>query len=807
MNAIKLFFLISMLFPILLVSQSYKKSDLEIKGTILDAKDKVPIEYANVVLFQSRTKKLITGTVTTKDGKFSLTGFPGGSYYLQITFIGYDKKIIDSITISQSTYQLELGEVLIQSSPFNLDNVVVTGERSPISYQIDKQVIDVSQITTSISGTAADVLETIPSVTVDIDGSVSLRGSSSFTVLIDGRPSVMDVQDILQQISASTIERIEIITNPSAKYSAEGTSGIINIILKKQVNSGLNGVVNANAGVNNKYGGDFLFEFKNDMLKYNFGVDYNKRYSPGTSKEERRFDLSNSTSNINSSGNNSHERLSYGLRGGIEFNLSDKDILSFGGRFGNRKSHENSTDTIIRWTTLNTDLQNSLSNETGERKGLAYAVNMNYEHSFPQKDQSLNAEFFIGHHTSDEISSAVEYVSALQTFGKKTTEDGPETEYRGKLDYVLPLGKFSKFEAGSAGEMEITKETANLYEYSTITKTYDFQSAFNNPTKSNMTELSVYSIFSTEFGNFGIQSGLRGELTYRTIELLTINKSFSINRWDVFPSIHSSYKFNESSQIMSSYTRRIERPDGWWLEPFDTWIDANNLRRGNPDLKPVFIDSYELGAQTLIGLITFSDNVYYRVNHNKIEGVRSVYSDNVILNTYANVGTAYSLGTEFSVYADPLKYWNVNIMGNVFDYTIKGNMLGESFEKKSFNWNFRWNNSFTIFEGTQLQLNSRYNSPSVSFQGKSEAFVTFDIAAKQEIIHKTLTVTLQIRDLLKTAKRESISSGADFYNYSLYSREAPMVLLNLKYNFSGNNKKDKEDNERPNDRSDDEEPF
>jgi len=806
MSIIKKYFLISILLPFLLIGQ-VRKSELEIKGTILDAKDKVPIEYANIVLFQSSDQKQITGTVTTKEGKFSLTDFPSGSYYLQISFIGYDKKVIDSITIDRSRSNVDLGEIFIQSTAFNLNSVIVTGQRSPVSYQIDKQVIDVSQITTTISGTAADVLENVPSVTVDIEGNVSLRGSSSFIVLIDGRPSVMDVQDILQQIPSSTIERIEIITNPSAKYSAEGTSGIINIILKKQVESGLNGVVNANAGLNDKYGGDFLFEYKNDFIKYNFGMDYSKRYSPGTSKRERTFNLSNSTSYINSSGNNSHERLSYGLRGGIEFNLSDKDVLSFGGRFGDRKSWENSTDDFIRWTTLSTTRQYSLNTETAERKGFAYAVNMNYAHTFPQKGHLLTTEFFVGHHTSEEISSTVEFENLVQTYGKKTTEDGPETEFEGKLDYTLPLGESLKFEAGSEGEMEINRETANLYEFNPITKNYDFQAAFSNPTKSNMTELSLYSIFSNEFGNLGIQAGVRGELTYRTIELLNQNRSFSINRWDIFPSIHGSYKFNESSQIMSSYTRRIERPDGWWLEPFDTWIDANNLRRGNPDLMPVLIDSYELGMQTLIGMITLSDIVYYRVSNNKIEGVRSVYSDNVILNTYANVGTDYSLGTEFSVYADPLEFWNTNIMGNVFDYTIKGNMLGESFDKKSFNWNVRWNNSFTIFEGTQLQLNTRYNSPSVSYQEKEKAYITIDFAAKQEIIPRKLTVILQIRDLFKTAKHESTSSGADFSNYSYHTREAPMILLNIKYNFNNKEKEEEEENGRPNSPPDEEEPF
>ncbi len=225
-----------------------------------------------------------------------------GKYILEVRFIGYDTKIFD-LEISPEKLEVNLGEIYIKPHVLELNDVVVKGDRSPVSYQIDKKVIDVDKIQTVISGNAADVLQNVPSVTVDIEGNVSLRGSSNFTVLIDGRPSIMSAQDALQQIPASSIDNIEIITNPSAKYDPEGTAGIINILLKKNQNLGTSGIVNANAGLNQKYGGDFLFQHKTSDLIYTVGMDYNKRIYPGTSSEENIFYSSNSISYLNSDGN------------------------------------------------------------------------------------------------------------------------------------------------------------------------------------------------------------------------------------------------------------------------------------------------------------------------------------------------------------------------------------------------------------------------------------------------------------------------------------------------------------------------
>ena len=771
-----------------------KKNMAKISGKVLDFESRIPIEYANIIVYNLPDSSQVTGGITNKEGMFILDGIKNGKYYVSIQFIGYEKKIIENVLITSSN-TIDLGNIFISIAAINLENVIVEGERNPVSFQLDRKVIDVSKMPTSISGNAADVLENVPSVTVDIDGNVSLRGSSNFTVLIDGRPSVMEAQDALQQVPASSIETIEIITNPSAKYDPEGTAGIVNIKLKKEKNLGLSGIANASAGANDKYGGDFLIENKTSGYNYNFGINYNRRFSPGTGIDNKQFEIDNNTSFLNSNGSRENGHISLGLRGGIDFNLSNSDLLNISGRYGTREHQNNNSSNYIQWSDLNPDKLYYLNLNNSSRSGYYYAINTGYIKKFNTEGHQLLSELMVSRNNSDESSISSSNQKGVQTDGKKTTETGPSTHIRGKIDYTLPLGENTKFESGSQGEIELEKNSNRLYEYDVLNDNYSFQSLYSHTINSTISELAFYSIYSNEWNNLSYQAGLRTELTYRTIELTDNKTKFSINRWDFFPSIHSSYEFSNVTQIMASYTRRIDRPHGWNLEPFLTWSDPNNVQIGNPDLKPELIDSYEFGFQTLFGSITFNNDVYYRVNHNRIDRIQSAYAENVTLNTFANVGTDYSLGTEFMITFDPIvKFWNVSLMGDVYDYRIKGVLDEIPFERRSFNWNARFNNGLNITKTMQFQFNVRYNSPSVTSQGKYKGFFRTDAAVKQDLFDKAISLTLQARDLFRTGKREFTSQGADFYSYTYYTREAPMVMLNMRFNFNNYKEKREQNN-------------
>ncbi len=795
MISIIFFLLISVIsiFP----QQSEGFSGGTISGIVSDSTSGQKIEYANIVVLSKTDSSLLTGTVTDAEGNFIITKVRPGNYFVDVRFIGFNDKRFD-VSINRNNLNVNLGEIYLQFAAINLENVVVEGERSPVSYQLDKKVIDVSQMQTVISGNAADVLENVPSVTVDIEGNVSLRGSGNFTVLIDGRPSIVDAQDALQQIPASSIKSIEIITNPSAKYNPEGTAGIVNIILKKNQNIGMSGIMNANAGLKDKYGGDFLFEYKTEDVNTTFGIDYNRRFFPGESRSEQKVILNNNTSFLNSTGDREWGRISFGLRGGVEFILGENDILSLGVRYSSRENQGNSFQNYAEWSEQLPQQFSYTSIGDRERGGDDYALNMNYFHRFSPDGHELKGELIYGYDNSDESTITSEFSNGIQTSGIKTTEAGPSTEIEGKLDYTLPLGENRKFEAGTQGEIDISEERTSLSEYITKSGVFEILPQFNNTTNYDRSELALYSLYADQFGNFGLQGGIRGEYTYRTIEVTRENQKFNIDRWDIFPSLHSSYKFAEGQQMMASYTRRIDRPGGWQLEPFDTWMDANNVRRGNPALEPEYIDSYEFGFQTFIGKAVLSSELYYRVTHNKIDRVQSVYQDsaNVTLHTPENIGKDYSLGSELMLILDPLEFWNINLMGNLYNYKIEGILFNEPFSRESISWNSRFNSVFKVSKSTTLQFNVNYNSPTVSSQGTREGFFTSDVAFKQDFFDRKLSLTVQVRDIFSTAKHEFSSQGQNFYRYNYFTRESPMVMLNLRYNF--NNFKQEKDGERPN---------
>jgi len=766
------------------------KNGYSITGNVFNEETKAPIEYSNIVLLNYSDNKLVTGTITNKDGGFILKGIKPGKYNLNVQYVGYTTKKIKNILLSTSRTNLDLGKIYLKPSAINMKNVVVEGKRSPISYDLDKKVIDVSQMATAMSGTAADVLQNVPSVSVDINGNVSLRGSTNFQVLINGHPSVMDAQDALQQIPASSIKTIELITNPSAKYDASGTAGIINIVLKKNTNMGLSGLVDIMGGLRNKYGGNVIFQYKTPFINYNLGLDFNHRSFPGTRTENKQFIISGNTSYLNSNGDMTWGRTVSGIKGGLDFNLSGNDILSIGGRYGVRSFLRNSTLNYDQWYS---NLPNNfyyLDNTNHNHSGTFYDFNSNYQHKFGDDGNQLTANLSFRHRNNNEASASYSTITTGQINGTKTTELGPGSELRGNLDYVLPINKNEKFSAGTEYFSRIRQDINKLYFFDSTSNTYIYQLPFSHTNDFNRTRFAAYSIFSNKWDSLGVQLGARTEYTYQLVKLAENGQQFSLSRWDFFPSIHASYNFAGGTQIMAGYSRRIERPDGGDLEPFYTWFDATDVRIGNPNLQPEFIDSYDIGYQTFFGKISFSNDFYYRFTHNKMEDINSVYAENVTLHSSANVGTDYSLGAEISVLFNPVKIWQFNLMGDVYDYKIQGNLFNQSFANESFDWNIKLSNDFTITPSTELQLNTRYHSPSVTAQGKWKGYFITDLAVKQNLMSKDLSLILQVRDLLHTGGWEFYSQGTDFYNYTHFVRESPQVMLDLKYNFNNYKEKD-----------------
>ncbi|MFZ1730523.1 MAG: TonB-dependent receptor [Bacteroidota bacterium] len=761
-----------------------------ITARIIDKTGGVPVEYANVVLHRVSDSAMVMGAVSDREGRISFDKIAPGSYYLAIHFIGYEDAYQNSIRI-KGEEALDLGDLNLKIVAIKMDQVEVDAERAPVEYQIDKKVINVDRQLTAASGSAIDALQNVPSVTVELDGTVRLRGSGSFTVLIDGQPTALESSEALQQIPASSIENIEIITNPSARYDPDGVAGIINVIMKKDGKNGTSGLFNLSVGTYDNYRGDFLLTLRKSAYSVYFGADYGKENETGVEQEKREFFTSDTTLFNYSDGSTRRHHSSYGFRGGLDLPLTDRDNVNMGFRYGDRShSHASELD-YEAWTNPESTRLSHLSMSDSRRGGAFYSADLNYRHRFDTPRHELSAQFSLRHGEGEETSTdELLGLDRILTSGRLATEDGPGSRTQARIDYVLPFNETDKLETGYQFSMHDSKDVTSLAEYNPATQQYELLPKYSHSTSYFRNVQAVYSMYAVEFGDWGVQAGLRGEFTDRRVSLEDSAAEFTINRWDIFPSIHSSYSISATQQIMASYTRRIDRPRGWYLEPFESWSDAFTVRRGNPALIPEYIDSYELGYSTHIGNTLASAEAYHRVTNNKVEFVRSVYRDNISLLTVQNVGQEFSTGVELLFNASVAKFWEVYLLGNLYDYRIEGELNGMSFAEKRFTWNARFNNTFTVTPTTVMQANVSYNSPSVSAQGTTEGYIVANLALRQEFFGRKLSAILDVSDLLQTAKRESTASGPDFTAWNYYLGDGPMITLTLRYNINNGSTED-----------------
>ncbi len=770
-----------------LPSNALKKGD--IYGIIVDGTDGRPVEYATVALYSLPGDNLITGGISANDGYFILKNAPAGNYYLTVTFMGYKTKRIDNIKVAEQNKGLDLGRISIYTSTTEIEAVNVVADQSSVQYKIDKKVVNVSQQLTAISGTAVDILENVPSVKVDIDGNVSLRGSTNFTVLIDGRPSVLDASDALAQIPAGAIDNIEIITNPSAKYEPEGTSGIINIITKKNKLDGVSGIVNASAGRFGQFGGDATIDIRNNKLHYYVAADYNVHNRIGSMEYYRWSRISGDTlRHIQNSGDNESVFNRWGARGGIDYSISDNDVIGFSGRIGRMDMQQSSDMLYDQWDSPINIHSFYTTDDNSTRDGYFYSGNLNYKHTFGKnKDHYLEAKIDINSRDIDSYSENFTINSLGKIIeGKQADESGPSINYRFNVDYAQPFAFGGKLEAGGQMRVASNNEDNNMFDYDTVTNAFVFIDKYSNKTNYTDNIYAAYGLFAAESGNFGYQIGLRMEYTYRYIKLLKTGEDFKIDQPDFFPTLHFSYKLPANQESMVSFTRRINRPRGWSLEPFITYVDANNVRKGNPGLLPEYINSFDLGYQKKFKQNFVSAEVYYRITQNKSERIMSQWDQNpeIILQTEQNVGTDYSLGVELMANYSPTKWYTANIMWDMYKYNLVVDYDALNYTQANFSWSARFNNSFRITQTTRLQFDLMYNSPSVRAQGKTESFFVVNTAVKQDFFKRKLSATLQVRDVFGTMGHKFQVVDDNIYQSTTFTPKTPMVMLTLSYKIN-----------------------
>jgi outer membrane receptor protein involved in Fe transport len=758
-------------------------------GKIIESGSKVPLEYANVAIYSVKDSSLAGGGIADAKGFFNVPNLAPGVYYLDAKFIGYERTVKNNIKIGSDKFNVDLGIIELIPASANVDEVKVVAQDRPIVYEIDKKIVDPSQFPTAANGTAVDVLSNTPSVSVDIEGNVSLRGSSNFTVLIDGRPTPFTAADALEQIPASTIRNIEIITNPSAKFDPDGNAGIININTKKSKMTGFSGIVNANADTYGSLSGDFLVNFKTG--KFNFFVGGNKADRKGMGQSDQlNITYGSDTVTTTSSGENDRGHNSWSTKAGVDYYINDRNTLSFTANLNGRSRLNSGLNDFVESSTSGY-LLNTLTESNSEGDGRNVALNLDYKRTFEKEGAELTAMLYYSNGTDNELSYFEQFLNDTILYnGQKNWEYGDEDQTRFKLDYVYPFTAKMKLEAGYQALLKNEYGWNDVHWY-TVTDDYEPLKSSLYYTDSDFKQNihALYATWSNSGKTFGYQLGLRAEYTDREITYSGSTEDYKIDKWDLFPTIHLSFNLSEKQQFTTSYTRRIQRPRGYFLEPFKTYTDAYNIRQGNPGLENEYVDSYEMGYQLQLDEGFVSAEVYHRQINNKIEQVSSVYSETVMLQTFSNIGTDYSTGVELMLNYRPTKWWSLNLMGNLYRYQVVGKLYGEDIDQLSTNWNSRWSNTFNITKTTKLQVDAMYNSPTTSAQGRRDGFMFTNMAVRQDLFKNKLNVTLSVRDVLNTAKFGFVSSGAGFYNKSSYDMKSPVFSLSLSYKINNYKKK------------------
>ncbi|MFO7932556.1 MAG: outer membrane beta-barrel family protein [Bacteroidales bacterium] len=763
-----------------------------VKGRVAEEGTMNPMEYTTIAIYAVKDSSLVGGTVSGPEGNFEVRKLPFGEYYVVTNFVGYNKKVIDPVHLTAEQAEADLGLLEMTVDKQSIEEVEIIGDRKHVAYKLDKKVVSVSQDINAAGGTAADVLENTPSVSVDIEGNVSLRGSSSFTVLIDGKPSVLEGSDALQQIPASAIESIEIITNPSAKHDPDGNAGIINVVMKEKNEPGINGVINASAGLNNKYRADFLMNRRTGNWNFFLGGNYNNNLYPGDLVREQ-FTLTDTLDRIlEAEGVFDFMRKGTQIKGGASYDFSEHSTLTFeasGGNFGFGIDRSNRT---LEYTVPAADDIYYVSRSIMDRSSLYYNLSANFTREFDSRDHRLVAMANFSQSTGEGIDSQDDYntqenyrVEDVTPVRTRAIELEDEYELRFELDYTRPVGSSARLELGYQARIDDEFEDRIFENYDPGSDVWIENPLYTSGFDFNRNIQGAYATFGGEWKGFQYQLGMRGEYTYRKIEYDLSDEEYLINRLDYYPTLHLARQFRNDHQIMLSYSKRVDRPRGYWLEPNRSYVDPYTVREGNPALEPEYIHSLELGYQKGWGMNFLAAEIYYRNTTNLVTRVTN-YNDSLDLFVLkvTNLNNDHSAGAEMMVNWKFWKWLTVNGSITPYYYRISGDINGSPVEEETFSWRSNLNTTFQITKTTRLQTNMAYRSGTVTAQGTREGYYYMNLALRQDLFDRKFSATLQLRDVFGTVRRDFTSFGDNFEQHVVMTREPRVLTLTLSYRIN-----------------------
>jgi outer membrane receptor protein involved in Fe transport len=773
------------------VTAMAQKKDITLNGAIINEADGNPVEYASVALYSLPDSNLVDGTVTDSLGYFVLKNCSPDSAYLKIGFIGYENKYVSGILLNKKEKEKDVGVISIRQSSISLNELTVSSERDVVTYKIDKKVVTLNALPNAGSGTAADALENVPGISRDAEGNITVRGSSNFTVLIDGKPSLIPGNDLLKQLSASTIESIEVITNPSVKYSPDGTSGVLNIIMKKDKNNGVSGIINGSASTNDKYSGDFSLSVNKTKWKIFINPAYQNRIYLNKKTSELITNDNDTTRTVICHSEPFYKTEGLSLRTGFDYNLTEKVTLTYAadmGTFiydrviGNHFTESNSANQAIKYTLYENDFG----------WGGHYFMNyINLQKKLKGENHELNIMALYsswkgnGHQNTSQFITDGNFLAPENNSGQLINflDNDKKNRLRFTVDYSKPFGKDGSIEAGLQTDLSSKNREYSFTIFDTLSGDWYVDSLYSNQFSFPENIYSAYLTCSYKILGVQVLAGIRPEYYERDLLLDQTNQHFTFTRFGLYPSLHLSKEFPKEFTLQASYSQRTNRPGEMQLNPVPYYMDTYFRRIGNPSLEPEYIDSYELNTQKTLNTSTLSAEFYYRQTNNKFDYIRSM-QNGILVENPVNINKDYSLGGELSAKIQIKSWWSVSPSAELFYYKFQGVPDVNISEQESNVFSTRVNTRIKITSTSTLQLTHYWYGSQKTASGESGASWVMNASFKQELLKKNLSLTLLCTDIFSTDKIITTISQPGYYYRETTAFYSPSFFLSISYNFN-----------------------
>lgn len=781
--------------------------NVKVTGKVVEKTTGQQLEYATVTFTAPGSTQAVAGGLTDLDGKFDIA-VPAGTYDISVEFISFQPKVFKNKSLSADT---NLGNVALSEDAMMLNEVVVRAEATTVQIKLDKKVYSVGSDLMVKGGTVSDVLDNIPSVSVDAEGVVSLRGNENVRILIDGRPSnAINVQEALRLIPADAIEKVEVVTNPSARYDSEGGGGLLNIILKKGKNQGVNGTIIGTVGDPENYGISANINYKTDKLNVYTTSGYNYRNNPGKSVTNTEYLNDDRTTRnfIDETRTNDRLRKGYSTNFGMDWYLTDmatwSNTVNLRRNLGNNDSEVTYDNFDANRAFISTNKR--FTEESSKDLSVEYATN------FTRKFKKDGHKFSV----DGSFSRNADSNDGLIDDGQEKTRN-KEIQYRNVIqaDYVLPIGENSQFEAGYKGDFNNLSTDFEVSIFDDLTNNFDIDTRYTNELQYKEKVNALYTQFGTKFNKFSVLLGLRWEDSNIDINLLTTNNFNNKHYNDFFPSAFLTYEVSDKSSVSLSYSRRVSRPRGRFINPFSNYTSNINLFQGNPDLDASFTDAFDLGYLKRWGKLTLSTSMYFNRTTDSFQFIRRESGDfvttevaggqdiltPVLLTTPINLGLQYRAGFEFTTNYSPYKWWRLNTNFNLYrnetqgDYTYtnsQNEVITQNFDNIATSWFARVTSKVTLPYKIEWQSNVTYNAAQKNAQGTSKAVASANLGFSKDFWKDNATVSLNVQDLFNSRKRITETFLDRQNSYSEYQWRTRQVNLSVTYRF--NRKKNEREN-------------